>query len=59
MVRWCKVIIMSNPTEVKLRYVKLHNHFGRGKGGVFKILHDYGGEGGVSNALKMDYVINL
>ena len=46
MVGWCKVIIMSNPTEVKLRYVKLLNHFWEGRG-VFKILYDYGGEGGL------------
>ena len=61
MVGWFKVIIMSNITEVKFGYVTLSYIItsGEGRGGVFKILHDYGGEGGVSNALKMDYVISL
>ena len=49
MVGWCKVIIMSNPTEVKLGYVTLSYviTLGWGGGGGVKILHDYGGEGGV------------
>ena len=48
MVGWCKVIIMSNITEVKFGYVTLSYIItsGEGRGGVFKILHDYGGEGG-------------